>query len=88
MSDETRRRLFSPFFTTKESGTGLGLSVVRKIVEAHGGMIEVETALHEGTAFTVTLPRRARAAQRAEQTPPDDPTQREANDGVTERSCR
>ncbi|MBN1917961.1 MAG: PAS domain S-box protein [Verrucomicrobia bacterium] len=62
MSDETKRRLFSPFFTTKQTGTGLGLSIVRKVVEAHGGTIEVETAPNEGAAFTVTLPRRPRAA--------------------------
>jgi PAS domain S-box-containing protein len=62
MTEETRRRLFSPFFTTKQTGTGLGLSIVRKIIEAHGGTIEVETAPGQGTTFTVVLSRPARAA--------------------------
>jgi signal transduction histidine kinase len=45
--------LFAPFFTTKASGTGLGLSTVRKIVDAHGWDIRVESSPAEGTAFRV-----------------------------------
>lgn len=46
-------RIFLPFVTTKTKGTGLGLSVVQKIVENHGGHIEVQSALGEGTTFRV-----------------------------------
>ncbi|HET9869129.1 MAG TPA: ATP-binding protein, partial [bacterium] len=49
-------RLFEPFFTTKKYGSGLGLSVSQKIVEAHGGRIEAEWVYPHGTLFTVTLP--------------------------------
>jgi two-component system, NtrC family, sensor kinase len=55
---ETLDRMFDPFFTTKGEGkgVGLGLAVVYGIVEAHGGRIEVETAVGRGTTFEVTLP--------------------------------
>lgn len=57
MEQETLEKLFTPFFTTKASGTGLGLSTVRKIVDAHGGTISVTSALGEGTEFRVDLNR-------------------------------
>jgi len=52
-------RIWDPFFTTKDvgEGTGLGLSIVHELVERHGGTIECETKLGEGTTFTVRLPR-------------------------------
>jgi len=50
-------RLFDPFFTQKEGGTGLGLSLCHKVVLAHGGEINVESERGSGTVFTVTLPR-------------------------------
>ncbi|HEY4179786.1 MAG TPA: ATP-binding protein [Kofleriaceae bacterium] len=58
-------RIFDPFFTTKDvgEGTGLGLSIVHELVERHGGTIEVDTKLGDGTAFIVTLPRLAPSAQ-------------------------
>jgi signal transduction histidine kinase len=49
-------RLFTPFFTTKEDGTGLGLVTSRKIVEAHGGRITVESVPGQGTCFSIALP--------------------------------
>lgn len=48
-------KIFNPFFTTKEKGTGLGLAVVYRIVEAHGGTVRVESS-HGGTCFEVRLP--------------------------------
>ncbi len=52
-------RIWDPFFTTKDvgEGTGLGLSIVHELVERHGGVIECDTKLGEGTTFTVRLPR-------------------------------
>ncbi len=49
-------RILDPFFTTKEKGTGLGLSVVYGIIERHGGTLEIESALGEGTTVIVRLP--------------------------------
>lgn len=51
-------RIFEPFFTTREvgSGTGLGLTVARDIVQAHGGRIEVESQSGKGSMFTILLP--------------------------------
>jgi len=51
-------KLFNPFFTTKAKGQGLGLAVCKRLVEAHGGEVTVESRLGEGTTFTIRLPHR------------------------------
>ncbi len=53
---ENLEKLFSPFFTTKEEGNGFGLAEVYKVVQLHGGTIEVSSTLGKGTTFTVKLP--------------------------------
>jgi two-component system sensor histidine kinase HydH len=58
ISEENRKRIFDPFFTTKEKGSGLGLSIVKKIIEGHKGAIGVESEVEVGTTVVVTLPRK------------------------------
>ncbi|HEX8798014.1 MAG TPA: ATP-binding protein [Terriglobales bacterium] len=62
ISPEHLPSLFRPFFTTKGHGTGLGLSLARRMVESHGGTINVDSKLGEGARFTILLP--ARRAQK------------------------
>jgi signal transduction histidine kinase len=54
---EIQERVFRPFFTSKENGTGLGLALTRKVVEAHDGTIELTSVPGEGVEFVVTLPK-------------------------------
>ena len=60
MSAEQQSRMFEPFFTTKPvgKGTGLGLAMVYGTVDEHGGQIEVDSALNEGTTVTLRFPLR------------------------------
>lgn len=60
MEESTAMHMFEAFFSTKESGSGLGLPTARKIVEAHGGVIDVESAAGRGTRFTLQFPTPAR----------------------------
>jgi len=54
---EVEKRLFDPFFSTKETGTGLGLPIAARIVERHGGTLQYQTRPGHGTTFGVVLPR-------------------------------
>ena len=57
MTEEQRERAFTGMLsTTKEKGAGLGLAIVAKVAEAHGGRVEVETREGEGTTITLRLP--------------------------------
>jgi len=56
MTEEVRSRIFEPYFTTKAGGSGLGLPTTRRLIEAHGGRLEVFTEPGKGTAFVVVLP--------------------------------
>jgi signal transduction histidine kinase len=50
-----QERIFTPYFTTKSSGSGIGLSVVRQIIEKHNGTIRFESEPNEGTSFFIRL---------------------------------
>jgi len=56
MSEETKGKIFTPFFSTKENGAGLGLGIVERIVQNHKGEIRVESYLGKGTKFTLIFP--------------------------------
>jgi len=53
---ERHARIFEPFYTTKSQGTGLGLAITRRVVEGHGGTVEIESDPGMGTTFLITLP--------------------------------
>jgi signal transduction histidine kinase len=56
MLPEVRERAFDPFFTTRESGTGLGLPLVRRIMEQHGGSVDIASESGKGTTVTLVFP--------------------------------
>ncbi len=58
ISEENADKIFNPFFTTKEKGSGLGLSIVRKIIEGHRGTVDIQSREGEGTKVEVQLPRK------------------------------
>lgn len=60
MDDRTAAQMFDAFFSTKPGGSGLGLPTTQKIIAAHGGTIHVESAVGQGTQFTIHLPAPAR----------------------------
>ena len=68
LSDEQQQRIFDPFYTTKSNGTGLGMAICKRIVEAHAGQIAAESVPGRGAKFVITLPNveLARRANRAE----------------------
>jgi signal transduction histidine kinase len=57
IDDEQCQKIFNPFYTSKEHGTGLGLPITKKIVEAHGGTIEVRSEIGDGAEFVLTFPK-------------------------------
>ncbi|MFC4729692.1 hybrid sensor histidine kinase/response regulator [Coralloluteibacterium thermophilus] len=67
MSEEVRARLFTPFFTTKEGGTGLGLLSCRRIVDNHQGVMRVHSTPGVGTRFEIYLPMAQAATERERQ---------------------
>jgi signal transduction histidine kinase len=56
MDEKTRSQIFQAFYSTKSNGSGLGVPTARKVVEAHGGQITVQSELGKGTQFTIQLP--------------------------------
>jgi two-component system sensor histidine kinase AtoS len=56
ISPKELQQIFNPFFTTKDSGTGLGLPITHKVITEHGGRIDVESKKGQGTKFTIQLP--------------------------------
>ena len=56
ISEENLSKIFEPYFTTKATGTGLGLTVVYKIIKEHGGDISVESTVGKGTTFRIRIP--------------------------------
>lgn len=63
MSDEAMARIFEPYFTTKEGGSGLGLMITQRIVRAHGGEVLIESDPGKGLKLTIRLPRHDRQVQ-------------------------
>lgn len=57
-AEESRSKALEPFFTTKPKGTGLGLAIARRIVEAHGGLLEIESSDTPGASIALSLPRK------------------------------
>ncbi len=88
--EENRSRLLEPYMTTREKGTGLGLAIVAKIIEQHGGSVELRDALDEngnrrGACFRFTLPLRARPKDMKEEADAP-PGHRDQPSGAQERA--
>jgi two-component system sensor histidine kinase HydH len=62
LSEEDQRRVFEPFYTTKQNGTGLGLAIVYHVAEAHGGTVTAMNCPEGGAAFTIKFPRQSMRA--------------------------
>ena len=62
---EAMQKVFSPFFTSKANGTGLGLAISKKLVDAHGGSIQVESEPGRGAAFVLGFPKQPSEEERS-----------------------
>jgi len=71
ISSDEIDRIFDPFYSTREGGSGMGLSIAHRAVEAHGGVLMVTSRPGEGSTFAVILPRRAEERRSAEDGRPD-----------------
>jgi len=60
IASEQLDKIFEVFYSTRRGGTGLGLPIAQRIIENHGGRIDVESEIGRGTLFTIVLPRRQR----------------------------
>lgn len=67
IDERDRQRILRPFFSTKATGSGLGLSITQRIVHEHGGTMSLESERSKGTTFTIRLPRRPGRAVSAEE---------------------
>jgi len=56
VSRENLSRVFDPFFTTKASGLGLGLTLTKRVIEEHGGKVDFQSKMGEGSIVTISLP--------------------------------
>jgi signal transduction histidine kinase len=57
MSQQTLTKLFQPFYTEREGGSGIGTVIVKRVIEGHGGTVNVDSAQGRGTRFVLTIPR-------------------------------
>jgi signal transduction histidine kinase len=60
---ERVQEIFSPFYTSKQGGTGLGLAISKKVVDAHGGSIEIDSGPGRGSEFLLTFPKQPQSAK-------------------------
>jgi PAS domain S-box-containing protein len=82
MAEDVRARACEPFFTTKDRGTGLGLSTVRDIADRHGARVEIDSAPGRGTCVSIYFPRRDEAAVRGGEAGPEPAAQPKGTETV------
>jgi two-component system nitrogen regulation sensor histidine kinase NtrY len=59
IAETERERIFVPYFTTKSTGTGIGLAMIKQIIENHHGSIYFNSAVNKGTTFSIELPKKS-----------------------------